>query len=161
MDAQSFGFINELINRGFFTGLIASGILIILCVLVHYEVLLLLSSKVKKLKLIPKRTRIVVMMLGMFAAHSIHVWLFGICYYIVANWSGAGTFLTALGEPHYMTLMDGVYYSIVTYTSLGFGDIIPQDASRLITGVETLLGLLMIAWSASFTYLEMEKHWRV
>ncbi len=161
MDAQYFGFINELINRGFFQGLIASGILIILCVLVHYEILLLLSNKVKKLKLIPKRTRVVVMMLGMFVAHSIHVWLFGITYYIVANWSASGTFLTAFSEPHHMTLMDGVYYSIVTYTSLGFGDIIPQDASRLITGVETLLGLLMIAWSASFTYLEMEKNWRV
>jgi len=26
-------------------------------------------------------------------------------------------------------------------------------------GIETLTGLVMIAWSASFTYLAMEKFW--
>ena len=30
---------------------------------------------------------------------------------------------------------------------------------RLLAGVEGLLGLLMIGWSASFTYLMMEKLW--
>jgi hypothetical protein len=30
---------------------------------------------------------------------------------------------------------------------------------RLIAGVEALTGLLMIAWSASFTYVAMEKFW--
>jgi hypothetical protein len=47
----------------------------------------------------------------------------------------------------------------VTYTSLGFGDVYPIESMRLISGVEALTGLLMIAWSASFTYLAMEQFW--
>ena len=47
----------------------------------------------------------------------------------------------------------------MVYTSVGFGDILPQGHLRLIAGVEGLAGLLMIGWSASFTYLMMEKLW--
>jgi hypothetical protein len=55
--------------------------------------------------------------------------------------------------------VDDVYFSAVTYASIGFGDVYPVDNVRLITGVEALVGLLMIGWSASFTYLAMEKFW--
>jgi hypothetical protein len=54
---------------------------------------------------------------------------------------------------------DSVYFSAVTYTSLGLGDYYPTRGSRLIAGVEALNGSMMIAWSASFTYLAMEKYW--
>ena len=45
-------------------------------------------------------------------------------------------------------------FSLVTYTSLGYGDIAPLGPARLLAGIESL-----IAWSASFTYLEMQRHW--
>ena len=48
---------------------------------------------------------------------------------------------------------------MVSYTTLGIGDIYPLEGLRLMTGVESLAGLLMITWSASFTYLTMEKYW--
>jgi hypothetical protein len=32
---------------------------------------------------------------------------------------------------------------------------------RLLAGIEALVGLLMISWSASFTFLEMHRDWRV
>jgi hypothetical protein len=32
---------------------------------------------------------------------------------------------------------------------------------RLITGIEALNGLLLIGWSASFTYLAMQKFWNI
>jgi hypothetical protein len=31
----------------------------------------------------------------------------------------------------------------------------------MITGVEALSGLLLIGWSASFTYLSMQKFWSI
>ena len=52
-----------------------------------------------------------------------------------------------------------VYFSAVSYTSLGLGDIYPTGGLRLVTGAEALLGLLMIAWSASFAYLLMVELW--
>jgi hypothetical protein len=54
---------------------------------------------------------------------------------------------------------DCLYFSVVTYTSLGFGDHVPVSHARLIAGVEALNGLLLIGWSASFTYLAMERYW--
>ncbi len=30
---------------------------------------------------------------------------------------------------------------------------------RIVAGIEALTGLLLIAWSASFTYLTMERLW--
>jgi hypothetical protein len=47
----------------------------------------------------------------------------------------------------------------VGYTSLGFGDFTPVGPIRLLAGAEALNGLLLIGWSASFTYISMEKFW--
>ena len=55
--------------------------------------------------------------------------------------------------------MDVLYFSFSTYTSLGYGDIVALGDSRLLAGIESLIGLLLIAWTASFTYLEMREHW--
>ena len=57
------------------------------------------------------------------------------------------------------SFQDCLYFSVVTYTSLGFGDQVPVSHARLIAGVEALNGLLLIGWSASFTYLAMERYW--
>jgi hypothetical protein len=35
----------------------------------------------------------------------------------------------------------------------------PSGTVRLIAGLEALNGLVLIGWSASFTYLTMEKVW--
>ena len=52
------------------------------------------------------------------------------------------------------------YYSAVLYTTLGFGDIIPLGPAKILTGIESLIGLGFITWSASFTFLEMQRYWR-
>jgi hypothetical protein len=45
------------------------------------------------------------------------------------------------------------------FTTLGTGDLVVSGPLRLIAGVESLNGLVLIGWSASFTYLSMEKFW--
>jgi hypothetical protein len=57
-------------------------------------------------------------------------------------------------------LLDAVYLSAVTYTTVGFGDMVPVGALRFVTGTEALTGLVLVTWSASFTFIEMEKFWR-
>ncbi|MCA9451483.1 MAG: two pore domain potassium channel family protein, partial [Nitrospira sp.] len=49
-----------------------------------------------------------------------------------------------------------VYYSFVTHTTLGFGDLIPTGPLRFLTGIESLTGLVLITWTASCIYLQME-----
>ena len=52
-----------------------------------------------------------------------------------------------------------MYFSAETYTSLGFGDVTPDGPVRLLVGAETLNGLLLIGWSASFLCISMERFW--
>ena len=51
------------------------------------------------------------------------------------------------------------YFSIASYTTLGIGDILPHGNIRIVAGLEALNGLVLVAWSASFTYLIMERLW--
>ena len=134
---------------------IAVTILVALSILTHYEVLRLCSAVIPELGWVKPRGRVVLVVVACFAAHTIEVWLFAIAYYLFVDVFQLGGF----GGLHQGSFVDNVYFSAITYTSLGFGDVYPLANVRLISGVEALVGLLMIGWSASFTYLAMEKFW--
>ena len=134
--------------------MIASTLLVVLCILIHYEVLRLTSDHLAELPVSP-RARILVVVIACFAAHTFEVWLYGVAYYLSIETFALGGFG---GQPA-GGFEDSLYFSAVTYTSLGLGDYYPTRGLRLIAGVEALNGLMMIAWSASFTYLAMEKYW--
>ena len=57
-------------------------------------------------------------------------------------------------------LLDSVYLSATTFATVGFGDLVPVGPLRLVTGTEALSGFILITWSASFLYLEMQEFWR-
>jgi uncharacterized membrane protein len=57
-------------------------------------------------------------------------------------------------------LMDCVYFSFVNFTTLGFGDIVATGDIRFLTGLEALTGFVLITWTASFMFIEMEKQWK-
>ena len=59
-----------------------------------------------------------------------------------------------------MGFLDSVYFSAVCYTTLGLGDIVPSGAIRFLVGTEALTGFVLITWSASFTFVEMQRFWR-
>jgi hypothetical protein len=56
--------------------------------------------------------------------------------------------------------MDCVYFSFTVFSTVGFGDIEPTGNLRFLTGIESLTGLVLITWSASFLYFEMQRHWK-
>ncbi|MER2265311.1 potassium channel family protein [Methylobacterium oxalidis] len=132
----------------------ASVILVIGTILVLYEVLRLTSEHLSELP-IPPRARILVVVLAAFVGHTAAVWIYAGAYWLLVLQLGNGAFA---GVP-VTTFEDCLYFSVVTYTSLGFGDHFPTSHTRLIAGVEALNGLLLIGWSASFTYLAMERYW--
>ena len=55
---------------------------------------------------------------------------------------------------------DYLYISLVNYTTLGYGEIVPTGHLRTICGFEALIGLLMMAWSAAFTVFRLTDRWR-
>lgn len=57
------------------------------------------------------------------------------------------------------SLMDCVYFSFTTFNTLGFGDIQPIGEMRFLTGIQALTGLVLITWTASFLFVEMQKFW--
>jgi len=125
-----------------------------ICVGVHYEFLYQLTRWLPKMH-IAHRKRIGFGVIVALIAHGIEIWIFGAAYYFLHRSGKWGNF-----EGNYDgSLFDSVYYSATTYTTLGFGDIAPFGELRFLTGVESLTGLVMITWTASFLYIEMTRYW--
>lgn len=127
--------------------------LIGLTTLMHYEILRAVHVMLPRLK-IPARTKLLVVIFSAFFAHALEIGLYTVTIFALIRYMGAGTL--SGGET---SLLDCLYFSAETFTSLGLGDIAPTGAVRLVAGTEALNGLLLIAWSASYTYLSMEKFW--
>ena len=49
-------------------------------------------------------------------------------------------------------LESAFYFSAVTYTTTGYGDLVLPKEWRLVGGVEALTGILMCGWSAAFFF---------
>jgi hypothetical protein len=135
--------------------ILASCLLVVATTVLHYEVLRLLNAWLPELNM-PSRAKLVIVILGAFVAHAAEIALYGFVLYVLVAWLDAGS-LMGTGEFSLATCM---YFSAETYTSLGFGDFTPVGPVRLLAGVEALNGLLLIGWSASFTYISMERFWR-
>lgn len=133
---------------------VVNGALIATAVVVHYEILRLLSTWIPKSHM-KHRQKVVAGLLGALTAHVIEIWMFGAGYYLLATREGFG----ALIGTYEHNIMDSVYFSFVMYTSLGIGDIVPTGELRFLAGLETLTGLVLITWTASFMYLEMQRFW--
>ena len=136
-----------------FSAIGLSALLVTLNIFVHYEALRLLSSFVPKLKL-AIRLKVLIVVLGCFVAHTIEVWLYALTYMLVSR-TGLGA-LKGQIEGHFD---DYLYFSATSYSTMGFGDVYPIGALRLLSGVEGINGLFLIAWSTSFTYFVMDKLW--
>jgi hypothetical protein len=134
--------------------IVLSLLLVAATVLIHYEFLRATSVFSSRLT-IPRRTHILVVIGGVLVAHLVEVTLYAATYYFCEVLGGIGHIdgLTEGGA------LDHFYFSITTFTTLGIGDVHPRGALRLIAGVGSLNGLVMIGWSASFTYLSMEQFW--
>lgn len=128
--------------------------LVSMAVLIHYEALNMLSRLFRQMSL-RHRFRLVLGVGGALCAHALEIWVFALAYWLLA---GAGEFGALQG--HFDgSLQDCAYYSFTTYTSLGFGDIHPVGLIRFSSALETLTGLVLIGWTASFIYVEMRRFW--
>ncbi len=135
--------------------IVAVNVLVIaITVMIHYEFLYRFTIIMPKLK-VRHRFRIVFGVFAALSAHAVEVWIFAVSYYWMHKSDGWGYFQGNFdGE-----LLDCVYFSFTTYTTLGTGDIEPIGDLRYLTGLESLTGLVLITWSASFLYLEMTRYW--
>ena len=78
---------------------------------------------------------LVVVVFGIAGLHTIEIWLYAMVYL------GLG----ALGS-----LEEAVYFSTVTFVTLGYGDIVLDKAWRLLSAIEAANGMILAAWSTAF-----------
>ena len=133
---------------------VLNSLLVATAILIHYEMLYRLSNIIPELT-IRHRFRVVIGLFGAVLAHIVEVWMFALGYYFMINREGYGTLTGNFNN----SLIDCGYFSFTTYTSLGLGDIEPLGHLRFLVGLEGLTGLVLITWTASFMYIEMQKFW--
>ncbi len=127
-------------------------LVIVLIVALHYEVLTYLARAHIQSSW-PSRLVLPIGVLVVIFTHVVEIWMFAFLYYVLFLLGGVGDIV---GEFDY-TLRDCAYFSFVNYTSLGYGDIVPTGNVRFVAGSEALTGLVLIAWTASFAYLQMRQ----
>ena len=120
---------------------------------VHYEALRLASALTRRL---PGRRRyeVALSILLVLVAHLVEVLVFTIGWQLLVTAAGATT------SPPGLDFGQLFYLSGACYTSLGFGDLVPTNRpGEVLSVVEAVTGLVMIAWTASYTFWQMSSHW--
>lgn len=137
----------------FFIASILSLGLVVFCVAVFYEIMAHVWLLLPRLEGRP-RTQILFTVLASFVGHTVAVWAFALMYFVLVNHLGFGE-LTGHTDHN---ILDYVYFSVVSYSSLGLGDVAPTGGLRLLVGVEAITGLILIGWTITFTYIVTEKY---
>ncbi len=145
---------------GFIAVSLASVGVIAITSLITYEILRYVWKILPGMTATP-RLRVLLIVIPIFAAHIISIWIYAVAYFLVENFTSFGALTNATHQAglDYASFVDCLYFSAATYTSLGFGDIVPTHDLRMLSSAEVLNGLVMIGWTVSFTYLTMEKFW--
>ncbi|HAC34009.1 MAG TPA: ion transporter [Gammaproteobacteria bacterium] len=128
--------------------------LVVLTVAIHYEFLFRTYRLLRHITL-QYRYRVVIGVLAALLAHVVEIWIFGLAYY----WQQQSVRLGSLQGNFDGSLLDCVYFSFTTYSTVGYGDIEPVGHLRFTAGLESLTGLVLITWSASMLFLEMQRYW--
>jgi hypothetical protein len=58
------------------------------------------------------------------------------------------------------SLEQAVYFSFVTFTTLGYGDITLGEGWRLLSGIEAMNGILLVGWSTAVLFAVVQRVWQ-
>ena len=72
-------------------------------------------------------------------------------------WAGVYKSLVPVGE--LANFETAVYFSFVTFTTLGYGDITLTEGYRLLSGIQALNGILLVGWSTALMFAVVQKTW--
>jgi hypothetical protein len=78
---------------------------------------------------------VVIVVLGLVGIHTTEIWAYAVLYRLLGQF---GDMETAL------------YFSTVTFTTLGYGDVVLDKGWRLLAAIEAANGLLLFGWSTAF-----------
>lgn len=128
--------------------------MVVLTVTIHLEGLWYIRRNLGRFMNRPRigLSSIVLMSLGL---HAIEIALYAVAFLIADRLLAIGQF----SNDNSLDTMAYFYYSAVTFTAVGYGDILPTGELRLLAVAEPLNGLMLISWSGAFTFLAMQRLW--
>lgn len=126
---------------------------LLLTTIFHYAVLKKLTVFINKA--FNQSITLVSVIVVLFIAHTIEIAIYAVIYYYAGELSGA----KVLQAGSFQENLNALYFSFLAYSSLGSSDLVAMGWVRILYGFEALNGLLLITWSASFTFLTMNIVW--
>ena len=56
------------------------------------------------------------------------------------------------GITEFQSFEKAIYFSLVTFTTLGYGEITIESGNRILAGFEAINGIILIGWSTAFMF---------
>lgn len=103
-----------------------------------------------------RRWRVAVIIIAFIIVHMLEIAIFAVSISVLINDGGYGS-LNGVDTTDVGSL---IYYSAITYTTVGYGDITPVGDIRLFAAIEALSGMVLVAWTASVIFTVMQRIWR-
>lgn len=131
---------------GLFSVIVATTIGIVVCTSFHYEALrwidFVFARRSTDLRWVP------VILTALIGAHLLEIGCYAVIFALAAGPLHLGSFRGGV----MLEAFDYYYFAAETYSSLGYGDIVPTGPLRLLASVEPLNGMLLLAWSGSYLF---------
>ncbi len=71
----------------------------------------------------------------------------------------AVTYYLLPGITEFDSLEKAIYFSLVTFTTLGYGDITISSHFRILSGLEAINGVMLLGWSTTLMLTVMQHFW--
>ncbi len=65
----------------------------------------------------------------------------------------------SVGGNKFPSFEDAIYFSTVTFTTLGYGDIVIDGAWRMLSACQAMTGLLVFGWSTALLFAVVQRIW--
>lgn len=126
-----------------FIGLVA----VAACTTLHYEMIGFLDTRLRA-RGGTMRRHLPGVILAVIAAHLVEIAIYAAAFWLVSTKLDAGAFVG--GAP--TDIADYLALAAESYTSFGYGDIVPDGWLRFVVSLSPINGLLLLAWSGAFLY---------
>lgn len=131
-----------------FTQFAIATLLVVLCLIIHGLALFNLSRMMRGEAALERMRRIrplsprgagftLTVVLTMFALHGVEIWIFALSYWLLGAVPG---------------LEDALYFSTISYSTVGFNDTHILTQWRLVGAFESILGVFLLGWSTAFFF---------